>query len=81
MYYEGLNANDGLRVQKEDAFGYAMDVLAKDNEAFEEFVSAFGQDFIARAFVSREKFELFAEVFTDWFFSGDWLLRRGDADE
>ena len=81
MYYEGLNSNDGLRVREEDAFGYAMECILNDDDEYEEFIKAFDKDYIARFLVSREKFKLFATVFTDWFFSGDWLLRKGDADD
>lgn len=83
MYYEGLNSNDGLRVREEDAFGYAMDVLTKDDEVFQEFCEEFGNYYVGNAIgdIGREAFLAFAKTFTDWFFSGDWLLRKGDADE
>ena len=83
MYYEGLNSNEGLMIQKEDAFGYAMDVLTKDEEVFQEFCEAFDGDYIGNTIrdIGREAFLSFAKTFTEWFFSGDWLLRKGGADE
>lgn len=83
MYYEGLNSNEGLRVQEEDAFGYAMDVLTKDDEVFQEFCEEFDNYYIGNTIrdIGREAFQSFAKTFTDWFFSGDWLLRKGGADE
>ena len=83
MYYEGLNSNEGKRIQEEDAFGYAMDALTKDEDVFQEFCEAFDNYYIGNTIrdIGREAFLAFANVFTEWFFSGDWLLRKGDADE
>lgn len=81
MYYEGLNSNAGLRVKEEDAFGYAMDSLVNDYEVYEEFNQMFEKQVLFDAFCDREALREFKDVFVDWFFSGDWLLRKGGADE
>lgn len=76
MYYEGINTNNGKRVEEEDAFAYAMDCILKDDEEYEEFEREFGGRFILGSLSCRSAFLNFAKDFVEWFYSGDWLCRK-----
>ena len=76
MYYEGININKGKRVEKEDAFGYAMDCILNNDDDYEAFIQEFGKSFVLKILSCKEAYKEFAETFVEWFYSGDWLCRR-----
>lgn len=81
MYYEGINSNKGKRINEDEAFGYAMECILKDEEEYDEFENEFGRTLILGMISCRSSFISFAKDVVDWFYSGDWIRRNGDAYE
>ena len=68
----GINTEKGKRIHDEEAFGYAMDEIRKDENLFDEFVNGFNSRFYYGSLTNFKCFVGFAQDVVDWFYSGDW---------
>lgn len=68
----GINTQKGKRVPDDEAFGYVMDEIRKDEDLFEEFIKGFNPRFYYGGLAEFKSFVNFAQDVVDWFYSGDW---------
>ena len=67
-----VSIKENKHILFEEAFGYAMDEIRKDENLFDEFVKGFNPRFYYGTLTDFQSFVGFAQDLVDWFFSGDW---------